>query len=341
MKITNVCIAAITLPLHYLRTSVVIRNSVVDATRSSQCLRTLSRGCGFVVISLVLAACSGVPKPSGFVSNTDALNLFDATTKAHGRDAFLALKDLSIAYDSHWYQLIQKIQPVLTDGTFRGGSEERLLLRAGVTAQKHQGQAGSKFVLRQRDYASSNVNGSTQVWFNGELSPAPEIVSAAALVVDAYRVFILGPFHYLDGDHYFEMVGTAWIDGRLTDKLLISTRPGLGDSEQDSHLLFIDREDKLVRRIRFTLEGLDSTRGAVVETDFSEFRLMHGVLWPTQFFERVTRPIPNLPAHRWSLLGLDVNRGLSAKDFEGGRFSNKAAQPAQRLKPLSGASAKQ
>ena len=84
-------------------------------------------------------------------------------------------------------------------------------------------------------------------------------------------------------------------------------------------------------RIRFTLEGLESTKGAVVETDFSDFILLHGVMWPTSFFERVTKPIPNLKAHRWSLLGLDINRGLVAEDFTGGKFSERAAVPAGQL----------
>ena len=285
-----------------------------------------------VAIGAFLAACGGVPKLDPSASSTDkGRALFEATTAAHGKDAFADIKDLSIAYDSRWYDLIQRIQPILTDGKFRQGSEERLIIDEGITAQLHTGEAGKKFVLRQRDYFASDVNGTTQVWFNGELASDPVVIDSASLVVDAYRVFIFGPLHYLAGEHIFRDAGTTWINDRLVDKLLVITRPGLGESVEDRHLLYIDRETKLTTRIRFTLEGLESTKGAVVETDFSDFISMHGVMWPTTFFERVTKPIPNLPAHAWSLLGLDINRGLSAEDFQGGRYSESASRPANRL----------
>ena len=288
-------------------------------------------------LSTALIACSGVPKLSeSSLSTSRGLALFEATTVAHGREAFEQINDLSIAYDSHWYKLIQKIQPVLTDGQYRQGSEERLILSDGITAQMHTGEAGKKFVLRQRDYALDTLNGSTQVWFNGEQAVDPVVIDSASLVVDAYRVFILGPLHYLAGDHIFRDAGATTIDGRMVDKLLVVTRPGLGESMEDRHLLYIDRQTRLTVRIRFTLEGLDSTRGAVVETDFSDFVAMYGVMWPTTFFERVTKPIPNLPAHEWSLLGLDINRGLAADDFINGQYSERAAVPAKRLEQSDG-----
>lgn len=297
-----------------------------------QTLRLTKRLAAALLLGLMLSACGGVPKLEEPARSTDAgLALFDATTVAHGREAFGKIKDLSIAYDSHWYDLIQKIQPILTDGQFRQGSEERLIIADGITAQTHKGTAGTKVVLRQRDYSLDQINGGTRVWFNGEQASDQVVIDSASLVVDAYRVFIFGPLHYLAGQHIFQDAGTTWINDRLVDKLLVITRPGLGESAEDRHLLYIDRESRLTTRIRFTLEGLQSTKGAVVETDFSGFVLMHGVMWPTVFFERVTKPIPNLPAHRWSLLGLDINRGLGPADFTDGRFSERAAAPAKRL----------
>ena len=56
-----------------------------------------------------------------------------------------------------------------------------------------------------------------------------------------------------------------------------------------------------------------------------------GVMWPTHFYETVVRPFPGLPAHDFSLSGLDLNRGLTAADFAGGRFSALAARPAAAL----------
>jgi len=304
----------------------VIRTTLVNHKRIERIL------CCFV-LSLLLCACAGVPIASDTAQSTDkGLALFEATTAAHGRRAFEKINDISIAYDSHWYKLIQKIQPILTDGQYRQGSEERLILKTGITAQQHNGEGGTKLVFRQRDYSLSSINGSSQVWYDNKQVLDDEVIrDSASLVVDAYRVFLFGPLNYLAGEHIFQDAGSTRIDDQVVDKLLIITRPGLGESPEDRHLLFIDRKSGLTIRIRFTLEGLVSTRGAVVETDFSDFVSLHGVMWPTTFFERVTKPIPNLPAHRWSLLGLDINRGLTAQDFVDGQFSERASVPAKRL----------
>ena len=108
-------------------------------------------------------------------------------------------------------------------------------------------------------------------------------------------------------------------------------RPGHGLSAEDRYLLFIDRDKHLLRRVRFTMEGLASTQGAVAEVDFFDHKEIAGVTWPTRFYERLRKPIPNLPVHDWRLIGLDVNRGLTEADISGPAFSAKAATPARRI----------
>ena len=103
------------------------------------------------------------------------------------------------------------------------------------------------------------------------------------------------------------------------------------DSIEDRYLLFIDRENYLLRRIRFTMEGLESTRGAIAEVDFFNHREIAGVTWPTRFYERLRKPIPGLPVHDWRLIGLDVNRGLNETDISEANFSAKAATPARPI----------
>ena len=98
------------------------------------------------------------------------------------------------------------------------------------------------------------------------------------------------------------------------------------------YLLFIDAENHLLRRVRFTMEGLESTQGAIAEVDFFEHREIAGVVWPTRFYERLRKPIPSLPVHDWRLIGLDVNRGLSEADIAGPSFSAKAAEAARPIK---------
>ena len=77
------------------------------------------------------------------------------------------------------------------------------------------------------------------------------------------------------------------VDGRRhgCDVLRVRIAPGLGFSESDRLALFIDREEGLMRRVRFTLNGLDSTRGAVAEVDASGHVALRVVRWPTRFHE--------------------------------------------------------
>ena len=96
-------------------------------------------------------------------------------------------------------------------------------------------------------------------------------------------------------------------------------------------MLWLDRADGRLRRVRFSLEGLASTQGAIAEVDFVGHRDIGGVLWPVRFIERLKKPIPDLHVHDWQLVGLDLNRGLSASEIWTTGFSGKAAAPAQPL----------
>ena len=53
-------------------------------------------------------------------------------------------------------------------------------------------------------------------------------------------------------------------------------------------------------------------------------------MFPTRFYEHIDRPV-NLDAHRWQLLGFDVNRGYGADDIAGPKFLGKAAAPAHLI----------
>lgn len=112
------------------------------------------------------------------------------------------------------------------------------------------------------------------------------------------------------------------------DMLRIRVEPGLGFSRADELALSIDVEDRLMRRARFTRNGLESTRGAIAEVDLSDHVVRNGVTWPTRFYERLLRP---LPVHNWTLAGLDCNRGLTRAEIDGAGFSGRAAQPAAAL----------
>lgn len=272
----------------------------------------------------LLTACSSVPMPQQSTTQPDARALLDQSQAAHGKAAFLAIRDLSVAYDGTWFDIVTKVQPILTDKTFRKTSEERMLFGENVIAQIHTGDAGKKMVLRD---SSLPLGERASVWFNQQQETNRDKIAAAHLVVEAYQLFLY-PAFYVERATHLERVGTGSVGGRECDLLLAVMRPGIGNSTEDRVVLYIDKQDRLVKRARLTLEGLDSTKGAIVDVDHDRFVEIAGVKWPTHFYESLVAPFPGLPAHDFSLRGLDVNRGMTKADFTNAQYSERAAKPA-------------
>jgi hypothetical protein len=259
-----------------------------------------------------------------------------ASAAAHGTEAFSALRDVSVRYAGKWRPVVGRLQPVLVDAAHRGGSEERILLHDGLTAQAFTGPSGHKQVTRS---ASGTGQGDVRVWFDGEEAHDVERRAAAALVADGYGLFLFGPLllagPWATGRSVtMELQGPdeLRLDGRpvLCDVLRVRVAPGLGFSQGDELALYIDRKDRLMRCVRFTLEGLESTQGAIAEVQTFDHVTLHGVTWPTRFYERLLRPLP-LPVHNWRLTGLDVDRGLATADVIGASFTGRALAPATPL----------
>jgi hypothetical protein len=257
-------------------------------------------------------------------SEPEARALVLASQKAHGSADFAKVNDLSVRYEGKWAAIGPRFQPMLVDSKFRGGSEERLILAPRIIAQSHTGPGGIKKLLRQPDQIA--------IIYNGTLSKDTEAHQAAALVADAYALFLLGPFYFQQRGTVFAMNGTSVVDHAHCDDVLAILRPGLGMAEEDRVVLSIDRGSKLLRRVRLTLNGLDSTRGAEVDVTFRDLKTIGGVLWPTDFDERVRSPF-KLHAHHWNLRGLEINRGLTIRDLKLSQWSAKAAQPTASLIP--------
>ena len=272
----------------------------------------------------LLAACGSIPLPQGAISQPEALALLEQSQQAHGKAAFAALKDINVSYGGSWFDLIKRIQPAITDAAFRQTSQERMLVNGpSLLAQIHSGPGGDKTVVETE---RSKVN----VWYNGAPYTGADQQAAAHLVLHAYQLFLY-PAFYVQRASVLELAGTSVVNGHDCDVLLAVLRPGIGNSREDKVLLSIDRESKLVRRVWLTLEGSEPSQGAVVSVEHDKFVSVGGVVWPTHFYEAVVRPFAGLPAHDFYLTGLDVNRGLTAADFAGGRFSEKARRPAAAL----------
>ena len=199
----------------------------------------------------------------------------------------------------------------------------------GINAQLYSGPSGMKKVLWKRSIGAAGT-GEIAVWRNGVPATDTPTLDASALVAEAYKLFLLGPLWLAGRDVSPRMAGTERVDGRLCDIVEVWLAPGLGRSPRDRVALCIDREDDIMRRVRFTLEGFANTQGALAEVDTFEHARHFGVLWPMRSFERVLHPIA-LPAHDWRIVGLDVNRGYGPQALQGPALEGAAAAPAAML----------
>lgn len=268
-----------------IRTIVVNRHLVVLATAS---------------ICFMLAGCVSYRLPLATPGDpVSAGEILAASMAAHGGEkAFDAISELQVGYEGKWSGFASSLQPVLSDPGFRIRSDERLSLLPEIqTEQIHHGPAGIKTVFRKRPQI--------RIERNGIADTDPEALAAAALVVDVYEMLLLGPFYFRGREHTITHGGTRLISGRIHDVLLATVRPGFGESEEDRLALFIDRDSKLLRRVHFSIDGLESTRGAEVDVTFDFHTLVAGILWPTEFDERIRVPF-DLPAHRWRMKALTV-----------------------------------
>ncbi len=261
-------------------------------------------------------------------SDASAKAVLRSAQDAHGSRNFAGMRDISVRYEGRWGLIGPRFQPVLSDRGFRRDSEERLILSTRTLAQEHTGPSGKKYVLR-------DARG-VQVAYNGSPAAPGESTEAAALVADAYTMFLLGPFYFNRPGVALASDGEASVGGALCDRVMAVLRPGFGSAPEDRVLLFVDRASKRLLRVRMTLNGLDSTRGAEVDITFRNFRKIGGVWWPTDFDERIREPF-DLHAHHWRITGLDFNRGLRRADLVPGRWNSRAdraagprAEPGQR-----------
>lgn len=275
----------------------------------------------------LLGACGSIPQPTAASSQPEAAALLEQSQQAHGKAAFALIKDINVSYGGTWFDLITRIQPAITDTAYRQTSQERMLMPPGrpgsVIAQVHSGPGGQKTVMETE-------RSKVAISYNGVPYTGADQQAASHLVLHAYQLFLY-PAFYVQRASVLELAGTSVVNGRDCDVLLAVLRPGIGNSREDRVLLSIDRETKLVRRVWLTLEGSVPSQGAVVSVVHDKFVKVGGVTWPTHFYETVVRPFAGLPAHDFYVTGLDLNRGLQASDFAGGRLSERAARPASPL----------
>ena len=278
-----------------------------------------------LVLTSLLCGCVSFPQPvadAHFADGLDAATIFSACMEAHGGDLRDYPGDINLSTDGHWYQAIQRIQPIVSDAGFRVTSEERYRPRDGLYAVHHQGPLGSKQVVRMPD--------SFSVYYNGTRESDPVKIRATAMTNDAFRMFHFGPSFFKARSTSMLRIADGREDGRNYRRLLATVEPGFGESSRDQVVLWIDAQTSRLFRVHMTLNGFETTQGAHVDTTFLEYRKVGAYVLPVRFHERVRGPI-RISAHDWHTTGIDLDRGWSAADISGAAFQRVAAPAAKRL----------
>lgn len=254
----------------------------------------------------LLVSCSSLPVPGkarGGRSGSDAATVLKRSASVTG-NPWKNYRSVKVSYDGEWGDLTTRLQPVLTDPGFRKRSSEIYQTRSGRVLQLHTGPQGTKQVKRQRP--------KTEVWVNGFASKDSDVIAAAALVADAYTIFLFGPSWLVGQGRDLTLLEPGLIDGERCDLVTGRLSPGIGAAADDHFIAWIGRDSGLMRRFQFSLNGLDSTRGADVDVTFSEhWKAADGSIWPGNFAERIQRPI-HIKAHDWRLTGLWLD-GVKAR----------------------------
>jgi len=298
-------------------------------------------------ISLLTAGCIN-PLPGSLdatESEPEALKLLAESARAHGGDErFARVQQIHVHYDGQWLGRVWRFQPVLVDRGYRKSSREVIRYGDGWPSvhQIHSGPDGTKRVLWPADDLSAAatggklafeppIDGGAAVLYNGQ---PPEDADkralqeeAAAMVVEAYRMFLTAPFYFTQrtgraesatGSMVAVMSEPDEVKGVACDQVLVELRPGIGESEVDRVQVAIARDTGLVRRVRFSLDGFTNTQGATADVELSGFVQVGGLTLPTAFLEIVTFPL-NREVHRWQALELRVQFDGTAEQSEWSR----------------------
>jgi hypothetical protein len=253
--------------------------------------------------AFLLAACGSTQLPE-LVDQGDrqaAEKVLQRAVDTHGgRETWKTIDDVVVRYEGEWASIGPRIQPILADTSYRRSSVEVVLPAKRIVGQLHEGPQGTKAVYRTPE--------SIEVSYDGEPATDEKVLDAAALVADAYQLFLTAPF-FLDAfATTVRWAGTETVDGELCDQISAVVRPGFGRVDEDLALLSVGRDSGIVRRVRFTLNGLESTQGAEVDVTFRGHREIDGILWATEYVERIRAPF-KLDAHEWRLVSLETNTG--------------------------------
>jgi hypothetical protein len=245
--------------------------------------------------ALLLCSCSTLPRPEpppAPAGREEARQGIEEAARHQG-DPWSRAREVTVTLEGRWSRLATRLQPVLTDPGFRVSSRETYRPASGEVHQLHRGPAGTKEV----HYRPSDIGVSR----NGLPDTDAEALAAAALVADAYQAFLFGPSLLAARGDDLSLLPERRLAGRTCRLIAGRLRPGFGFAREDRFIAWIGRDDRVLHRLQFTLNGLESTRGADVDVVFSDHRRdARGFLWPHRFTEDIQRPL-RARAHQWEM----------------------------------------
>lgn len=253
-------------------------------------------------VALLLNACSSLPDPQlqAGKPTPEALTILKQSAAKAGRP-WQTTQIVEVGFSGEWSKIVKALQPELVDADFRKTSREIYTPHLHRVVQTHTGPGGCKQVTRTRN--------TVEVTYNGQPSTNEVENDAAALVADAYTMFVFGT-------DYLQARGSDWHLSLGMQRMAVNDdpcwlisgilKPGIGRSAEDRIILWISQRNYRLRRVQFTLHGLASTAGADVDVTFSDFQPgPQGTEWPRHFLETVRRPFTT-KAHEWRMTDLKV-----------------------------------
>lgn len=250
----------------------------------------------------LFSSCSTLPRPgaeAGPTSPGDATALLRQSARAHG-DPWMNYQRVDTAYAGEWSAIATRLQPVLTDPGFRKDSVETYRPRQQSVRQLHTGPDGTKEV-RRTGRKIEVLNNRTRAGGDSEF------LDAAALVADAYTGFLFGSSWLSVNGRELRVLQPRELDGESCQLVAGSLAPGFGAAAGDDFIAWIGTESRLLKRLQFSLNGLDSTRGADVDVVFSEhWKAADGSVWAGRFVEHIQRPV-KAKAHEWRIMTLSLD----------------------------------
>lgn len=259
--------------------------------------------CCLVLGMLCLSSCGSLPNPNQThaAPSAQGSKLLRLSAERAG-SPWTRCDKVIVALAGEWSEIVPRLQPELADAGYRGTSNETYLPRLNRVVQTHKGPSGTKHVVR--------TTGDVLVEYNGKRSHDKTANDAAALVADAYTMFLFGA-DYLGARGGDWVVVPASRDHTINGKpcwLVAGTlKPGLGRAAEDRVIAWVSKSDHRLLRVQFTLNGLESTAGADADVTFSDLRRgTAGMEFPHHFVETVRRPL-TAKAHEWRITSLRVD----------------------------------